>query len=159
MFFATNNEALNVTREKLSATEKMPKFSYYTLDGKRYTNKNLPQDKTTLFVYFNPLCDLCRKETEQILENLDYLKDVQVIMVSPTDVTEIERFVAEYKLKEISQITVLHDIDDTFYTDFGAIGYPNMYIYNAQHEMVAYFDKATGMDELKLALEPVLTKK
>lgn len=158
MIFADLNQAVKPKRGK-DTVEKMPRFTYYTLEGHKFSNKNLDEDKNYLFVYFNPLCELCRNETEQIIENLDYLNDVQVLMVSPTDRKEIEQFVKDYKLPNYPQIKVLHDSEDKFYMDFGAIGYPNMYIYNTQGEMVAYFDRATDFHEIRQALKPVLTKK
>lgn len=157
IIFANYNQAITLERGK-DTTEKMPKFTYYTLEGHKFSNKNLDENKTYLFVYFNPLCELCRNETEQIIENIDYLTDVQVVMVSPTDRKEIEQFVKDYELPKYSQIKVLHDSEDRFYIDFGAIGYPNMYIYNSKGEMVAYFDRATDFREIRQALKPVLTK-
>lgn len=143
---------------KQGEKEKMPKFSYHTLNGKKFTYRNLDSDKTYLFVYFNPLCDLCKEEIEDITENIENLEDVQILLVSPNQVNEIEQFSESFGLGKFSQITILHDYDDTFYLEFGAIGYPNLYIYNSNKELVRYFDHATGFPEIKNAITPVLTK-
>lgn len=138
--------------------EKMPKFSYHTLNGKKFTNRNLESNKTYLFVYFNPLCDLCKEEIGDIAENINNLEEVQILLVSPNQISEIEQFRDSFGLEQISQITILHDFEDSFYLEFGAIGYPNSYIYNSNKELVRYFDHATGFREIKSAITPVLTK-
>lgn len=149
-----NQENFYIQGEK----EKMPKFSYHTLNGKKFSNRNLEPDKTYLFVYFNPLCDLCKEEIEDITDNIGNLEDVQILLVSPNQLNEIEQFSESFGLDKFSQITILHDFDDTFYLEFGAIGYPNLYIYNSNKELVRYFDHATGFLEIKNAITPVLTQ-
>ncbi len=139
--------------------EKMPRFSYYTLSGKKFSNRDLEANKTYLFVYFNPLCDLCREEVGEIVENIDQLENVQILLVSPSHPDEINEFKEYFKLGDYRQITILHDMEDQFYLEFGAIGYPNMYIYDNRQELVRYFDHATSFNEINNAIKPVLTRK
>lgn len=144
--------------DRVKEKEKMPKFTYYTLAGKKYSNNDLANNQNYLFVYFNPLCELCKEEVEDILENIEDLEEVQVLLVSPSQLSEIEVFKEYFKLSDYKQITILHDAEDRFYLEFGAIGYPNMYLYNNKQELVQYFDHAIGFHEIRNALKPVLTK-
>ncbi len=155
----TTNEYVQESAVKERDKEKMPRFSYYTLAGKKFSNRDLEANKTYLFVYFNPLCDLCREEIGEIVENIDQLENVQILLVSPNHLNEINEFKDYFNLGDYRQITILHDTDDRFYLEFGAIGYPNMYIYNNRQELVRYFDHATGFSEINNALKPVLTRK
>lgn len=157
--FITSNQFLERGEDKVREKEKMPKFTYHTLSGKRFSNNDLANNKNYLFVYFNPLCELCKEEVEEILENIEALEEVQIVLVSPSQLGEIELFKEYFKLADYKQVVVLHDSEDRFYLEFGAIGYPNMYLYNNKYELIRYFDHATGFHEIRNALKPVLTKK
>lgn len=157
--FISGNQFIERGEDKVRAKEKMPKFTYYTLSGKRFSNGDLVSNKNYLFVYFNPLCELCKEEVEDILENIQALEEVQIVLVSPSQLSEIELFEEHLKLNDYKQVTVLHDAEDRFYLEFGAIGYPNMYLYNNKYELVRYFDHAIGFHAIRNALKPILTKK
>lgn len=146
-------------RKDRGKTEKMPEFTYFTLDGKEFTKKDLNKESDYLFVYFNPLCELCHMETETLIENIEFFEDIQIVMVSPSDVSEISQFIENYSLKNYPQMTVLHDKNDTFYKEFGAIGYPNLFAYDRDLELIRYFDHATDFRDIRDVFEPVYSRK
>jgi len=148
-----NDKVLGLKNSRQEKVEYMPRFSYYTLDGKTFSNRQLAENKSYLFVYFSPLCGLCKEETEALVDHIDAMKGVQIVMVSPGEKSDIKKFVAFYKLKEYPQITVLHDPKDSFYLEFGAIGYPNLYVYDKEKKLVQYFDQVTDFYTIERALQ------
>lgn len=157
LFAISNDKAWDIRLEKGEA-EKMPKFSYRTLEGRKFTNKDLKKNRVHLFVYFNPLCHLCQEETGDMLGNLQDMKEVEIVMVSPADISEIRKFADHFNLKNIPQILVLADPDDRFYIEFGAIGYPNMYVYGMDDELIAYFDSKIDFREVTKVIKPLSRK-
>ncbi|MBX9851522.1 MAG: peroxiredoxin family protein [Cytophagaceae bacterium] len=139
--------------------DKLPEFSYQTLDGKKFTNQDLKVNSRLMIVYFNPLCDVCKKETQEILGSIDYFKDIQIVMISPNGKEEIEGFVKQYNLAAHSQITVLHDAEDRFYKQFQALGYPSLYLYDHNKNLIVQFDSHTDISEIKEAFDPAISKK
>jgi peroxiredoxin len=129
--------------------KKLPDFSYQTMDGKKFTNDNLNKNSRLLIVYFNPKCEICQRETSDILDNINYFNDIQILMVSPASKEDVEKFVKKFKLTDYHQITVLHDKDDVFYKQFGAIGYPTLYLYNKDRELIENYDTEVQFEDIK----------
>jgi len=127
----------------------LPKFSYQTLDDKKFTNENLDKNSRLLIVYFNPLCEVCQRETSDIIDNINYFQDIQILMISPAHKEDVSKFVKKFKINDYHQITVLHDKDDVFYKQFGAIGYPTLYLYNKNKELIEYYDTEVQFEDIK----------
>ena len=154
---ALNAQYLNNKRH--DNYEKLPEFSYNTLDGKKFSNTDLKPNERLMSVYFNPLCELCQDETSQILENINYFQDIQIVMVTPGAKEEVLKFVSKFKLNKYHQITVLHDKEDTFYKKFDAMGYPTMYLYDTNNKMISKFETEVEFDEIRDAFGTNVAKK
>lgn len=131
--------------------EKLPEFTYNTLDGKPFSSNNLKANTKLMIVYFNPLCDLCQEETKEILSNINYFDNIQILMISPNPLEEVKRFVNLYQLQQFKQIIVLHDKQDEFYKKFNAIGYPSLYLYDENKQLITAFESQTSMEEIETA--------
>ncbi len=147
-----------VTKAELTVKEntggnKIPEINYVRLDGKKYTNTDIPQNKKIMIVYFNPLCDLCQEETTEILNNINYFQNVEILMISPNSLEQVKQFHNLYKLAQFPQITVLHDAKDDFYRQFDAIGYPSLYLFDEKLEMITKFEAQVGFEDIKNAFE------
>lgn len=138
--------------------ETIPSFTYYTLEGHKFSNKDLKDNSRLMIVYFNPLCEVCQREMKEILTNMDYFKNMQIVMVSPNSKEEIGNFVTEHNLSNFPQITVLHDVNDAFYKEFHAIGYPSLYLYDENKNLVEHFDSHADIREIKDAYDPQTAK-
>ena len=131
----------------------LPDFSYHTMDGKKFTNDNLNKNRL-LIVYFDPLCEVCQRETSDILDNINYFRDIQIVMVSPAAKEDVGKFVKKFKLYDYHQIIVLHDKEDVFYKQFGAIGYPTLYLYDKDKKLIENFDTEVRFADIKDAFSP-----
>ncbi|HXA02774.1 MAG TPA: redoxin domain-containing protein [Cytophagaceae bacterium] len=126
----------------------LPELMYYTLDAKLFTNSNLVEDSGLILLYLDPSCEACHKELKQIIDNLDYLKDVEIVIISPNPRKELEVFAKQYELAKYSQITLLHDPRDVFYRQFKLAGYPSLYIYNNKKELISEFNSFVDFSEI-----------
>src|SRR4051812_17418818 len=100
------------TKHPPDKVRKLPAFSFYTLDSKMFSNKDLNKDQRLMIVYFNPRCEVCIKETKEILENINFFNDIQLVMVSPNDLEYVKEFAVENNIKDYNQVTILHDKND-----------------------------------------------
>ncbi|HEX8549042.1 MAG TPA: redoxin domain-containing protein, partial [Cytophagaceae bacterium] len=139
--------------DKKGPQDKLPEFTYQTLEGKKFSSEDLKASKIML-VYFNPLCDICQRETQMILDNIKYFEKIQIVFISPAEIVDVEKFSNKFKLDQFKEITVLHDKNDLFYKQFDAIGYPSVYLYNEKKELLTYFEAEIGLEDIKGGFEP-----
>src|SRR5215471_142106 len=66
------------------------------------TKDNLKKNKPVLIVLFNPECDHCKHETEEILKHIDDLKKVQIVMATMAQYEPMKEFYEKYKLGDFS---------------------------------------------------------
>src|SRR4051812_36042488 len=72
--------------------ESIPQFHYQTMSGKNFGNDDLQKDNKLMIVYFNPGCEICHREIMDILDNINFFRDVQILMISPAPKEEVLKF-------------------------------------------------------------------
>jgi hypothetical protein len=107
-----------------------------------------------MLMYFNPLCDICRYEMKQLIKNASYFKNKQIILVSPENIVDIKKFAGEFNLQKYANIKILYDKNDTLYKVLKPSGYPAIYIFNSDKQIINSFEGETGIDEIKNAFQP-----
>jgi peroxiredoxin len=144
IFFYTASNAQYIKRKP----QRLPELKYYTLDAKLFSNSNLTHDSGLILLYLDPSCSSCHEEMKQILDNMDYLKDVEILIISPSSREDLAAFAEQYKLAKYAQITLLHDPRDFFYRQFRTTEYPSLYIYNNKKELISEFSSFTSFSEI-----------
>lgn len=132
----------------------LPDFTFHTLDGQLFGRDNLIKGKKVMMVYFHPLCDICQRETEEIIDNIGFFKDVEILMVSPANEDDVKKFYDQYRLKNFSQIKVLLDKDDIFYKLFDAKAYPSLYLFNESYDLIGTFETETDFTDIRKVFDP-----
>ena len=77
-----------------------PEFSYTEVDGYKNSTKNLPQLNGYAVILFNPGCEACQAEAQDISDNQDLLENCCLLFLSPDSLHRIERFIKRYQLNE-----------------------------------------------------------
>ena len=114
----------------------IPKFKLKTLDNLSFSNANLKQNTSTIFIYFNSECEYCQHEAESISNNLNKFKNVQFIFVSFEQTEAIKKFAKLYKLDSQENIIFLEDKKGEFSTIFNANSIPYILIYNQNNKLI-----------------------
>lgn len=130
----------------------IPNFSFNTLDGNTFTKKNISDKVPKLFVYFNSDCDYCHSEAQQIQENLEKLKDIQLLFVSFEPADSIKVFAEKYQLLNKENITFLEDEKMIFSNLFDAKSIPFMLLYSKENQLIKKFKGATKIENVLKAL-------
>lgn len=137
-----NNTTEKSVSEKVEPND-FPSMPITLLDGKRMNAKEI-KGKTVL-VLFQPDCDHCQHEAEDIEEHLASFRDYNLYFVSTATGAEISKFSNDYKLSGIPNIifgtTTLQSILD----NFGAIQAPSIYIYSQEGKLVNSFNGQTDI--------------
>jgi hypothetical protein len=114
---------------------RLPEFSYITVDNKEFSSGEI-KNGPLLIIHFNPECEHCKYETENIIgSNIPYM-NCRVLMITEAPLDSVKRFHSSYNLEKYSSITVLIDTSYLFVKKFGSSLIPTNYIYNKDLELV-----------------------
>lgn len=141
---------INHKKQVAENIKKMPAFSYVTLENKIFTQKSLVQSTPTLFIYFNSECDFCNHEAEMVQQNIEQLKDIQVVFISYEPVEKIKQFASKFNLLHHDNISFLSDSKITFATTFDVKSMPCLVLYNKENNLI---EKIKGQVKIETVLE------
>jgi hypothetical protein len=108
----------------------LPKMPITLMDGSIIKAQDLKGKN--ILVLFQPDCDHCQHEAEQIQANLASFKGYALYFVSSASQTDIEKFAADYKLKNEDNIYFGMTSSENVIDNFGPIQAPSIYIYSDQ---------------------------
>lgn len=139
---AKNGEAVET-----AATTKndLPFFPITLTDGtianvKDFSGKNI-------LILFQPDCDHCQHEAEDIEKKLAAFKEYTLYFVSSAPTPEIEKFAATYNLKGKENILFGNTAAENVLNNYGPIPAPSIYIYNDQ-TLKKSFEGQTDVNEI-----------
>ncbi|WP_316798290.1 TlpA family protein disulfide reductase [Pedobacter frigidisoli] len=118
----------------------LPQFTFFKLDGKPFSNKDLTQSKPNLFILFDCTCEHCQREAKLLNENYTQFKNVNIYMITLDDAYIIPQFFNSYAkgLNTKPNVTVLQDKKQMFIPAFLPKMYPAMYLYSPAAKLLAY---------------------
>jgi len=97
---------------------------------------------------FNPDCDHCKHETEEIIKNIDQLKDVQIVMATMMGFDAMKEFYEKYELQKFENIHVGKDIKYTLPAFYKIRFMPFLAMYDKKGNLITTFEGSMKIDEL-----------
>src|SRR5437868_329142 len=71
----------------------LPPFKLLKADSVTYfTKADLPKNKAVLLMIFDPNCDHCQHETEDLIKNIESFKNVQIVMSTNASFDKLKDF-------------------------------------------------------------------
>lgn len=131
--------------EKDSLKNDLPKISLTTLDGKKIATENL-LGHAVILILFQPDCDHCQREAEEIKKNIKSFEGYQLYFVSADSAEQVAKFASDYKLSEESNVSFATTKLQDVLSGFGPIPAPSLYIYNAAGNLVQKFNGETDIN-------------
>lgn len=135
-------------KDKVDALQSIPAFSVQDISGKTVTQNDLPKGNKIL-VYFNPDCEYCRAEMEELSRINEKYKDVQWIMFTDKPLNEIRKFAEQYNLDKAENIQWCNDPKSEVYLQFAMTGIPYFLGYNSENKLV---HRSTGAIKIEKVL-------
>ncbi|WDT68239.1 peroxiredoxin family protein [Cloacibacterium sp. TD35] len=136
-------------KTKVEALKSIPTFSVKDINGVTITNKNL-QEGNKLLVYFNPECEYCQAEMQELSSINNKHLDMQWIMFSSQSIAEIKNFATKYNLQNAENIKWCTDPRAEVYTQFAMTGIPYFLGYNKNNKLV---HRSTGAIKIEKVLK------
>lgn len=135
-------------KEKVDALKNMPSFSVKDINGNAVTNANLPVGNKIL-VYFNPECEYCQAEMDELSKINEKHKDTNWIMFTDKPLAEIRKFAEKYNLDKAENIKWCNDPKSEVYLKFAMTGIPYFLAYDSRNQL---FHRSTGAIKIEKVL-------
>jgi thiol-disulfide isomerase/thioredoxin len=118
----------------------IPKFSLLLTDSITWITPNQQSiNKPMALFYFSPYCPFCKAQTEEILEDINRLKDIQFYLISRFPMPAIKEYQQKYQLAKYPNIVMGMDTS-AFMTDYFEMpGVPYWAIYNKNKKLSQSF--------------------
>lgn len=114
-----------------------PPFRLLTVDSSTYyTKADLPRKTALLLIAFSPDCDHCKKETEQLIQNIDQFKKIQIVMATWLPFAEMKKFYQDYELYKYENIKVGRDVSFIIPPFYNIRNLPFLALYNKKGNLI-----------------------
>ena len=143
------NQQEDVTLPPYKRFPTVPPLKLLLLDSTSYFTKNdLKKNKPVLIIVFNPDCEHCKHETEEIIKNIDSLKNIQIIMATIMPFDLMKSFYENYDLQRFPNVTVGKDVQYTLPSFYQMHFMPYLAMYDKKGNLLATFEGAMKIEDL-----------
>ena len=127
----------------------VPPFKLLEVDSSSYfAKKDLKKNEPVLIMLFNPDCDHCKHETEEIIKNIDQLKDVRIVMATMMPFDMMKSFYEKYDLQRFENIIVGEDFQYTLSSFYQIHFMPYLAMYNKKGNLLSTFEGSMKIEDL-----------
>jgi thiol-disulfide isomerase/thioredoxin len=127
----------------------LPAFNILETDSSTVFNTGtLPTGKPIILMYFSPDCEHCQHMTEELLKNMDSLKQVTFVMLTALPFDKMRNFFQYYKLANYKNITMGRDYEFYFSRHYGSQYVPYLAVYDRHKHLMKVFDGGTKVSTL-----------
>ncbi len=127
----------------------VPPFKLLKADSSNYFTKNdLKKNRPVLLILFNPDCDHCKHETEEIIKNIDQLKNVQIIMATNMPFDMMRSFYEKYDLQRFENVTVGRDFQYLLPSFYKIRFMPYLAMYDKKGNLLTTFEGSMKIEDL-----------
>lgn len=102
-----------------------------------FTKQQLDKKKQVMLMVFNPQCDHCQHETEELVKNIDKFSNIQIVMSTTMPFDSMYNFRERYKLAEHNNIIVGQDFQYFLPSYFMLRNLPFLAFYNKKKELIS----------------------
>jgi thiol-disulfide isomerase/thioredoxin len=127
----------------------VPPFKLLEVDSVSVFSKaDLKKNMAVLIILFNPECEHCQHETEEIIKNMDAFRNVQLIMATTATVNKMREFYTKNELDKFSNIKVGQDFQYMLPSFFMIRNLPYLAMYSKKRQLLNTFEGAMKIEDL-----------
>lgn len=126
----------------------IPAFKLVLTDSSLFTNKMIPAADYTCIVYFSPDCGHCQYEADQMIRNMDSLKNIQFVWVSYRDFNDIKAFARKYQFDLYPNIITGRDPEYAVPSFYQVKFTPFVALYNKEKQFLKVWEQGVEIPEL-----------
>ena len=127
---------------------KVPGFTFYQMNKKVFTDKQLIKGKLLFFIFFDVTCDHCQHALQQANLHYKELNKIAVYLVSMDNEQTIRAFLAANapNLIKSENVLLLQDVNYEFIKKFTPRKYPSLFLYSRDRKLLLYDDNENNMN-------------
>jgi len=124
-------------------------YKMLKLDNTYTTPADLKKNKPVMLIYFSPDCSHCQKLIYDMKPVMNQFKDIQVVMITFTDIRMVKTFNDDYNLSSYPNFTLgTEGYTYTVQKYYGLKTTPYIAIYDHKGQLVKAFEKVPKIPEL-----------
>lgn len=116
----------------------LPAFSYTEVYGQENSTMNLPDLEGYAVILFNPGCEACQAEAQDISDNLELLENYCLLFLSPDSLRKIEAFMMDYQLYEKGNVFYGQVNLDTIDAKLGKSAIPWSFVFDKNRKLIVF---------------------
>jgi thiol-disulfide isomerase/thioredoxin len=113
-----------------------------------FTKYDLAKKKAVMLMIYNPLCDHCKHETEEIVKNIEKFKGIQIVMATMMPFDTMMAFREKYKLAQYDNIIMGQDFQYFLSTYYMISNLPYLAFYDRDKELISVFEGSLPVDKV-----------
>ncbi len=118
----------------------VPPFQLVRLDSaSSFTKDDLPKNQQLLIMFFNPDCDHCQHQTQDLVKDIASFKNVQIVMASYEPLAEIKAFYEKYQLANHPNIHIGRDTKFLLPPFYRIPNLPYLALYDQKGDLIRTF--------------------
>lgn len=126
----------------------IPPFKIQMMDSSWFSKSGLSNKKPTWVIYFSPDCGHCQQVTEQIISNINPLRNVQIVMIASRPFEDVKNFYDHFMIKRFPTIKMGVDAA-RMVTNFYRVEHtPFSAFYDKKGNLIKAFVDAPAIDEI-----------
>jgi thioredoxin-related protein len=119
----------------------IPPFKLLKVDSVTYvTKENLRKNHRTIIMFFSPECDHCKHQTEDLLKDMDKLKDVEIVMATFQPFGEMKEFYNFYRIADHHNIKIGRDEKFFLQPFYKFTSLPFLALYDKKGNLITTFE-------------------
>jgi AhpC/TSA family len=134
--------------------QRLPAFKFFKLDQQPFTDRDIPDGKKTLFIFFDVDCDHCQHTIAGFDHSYKSFAQAKIYLVSLNSPVQMSLFMTTFgpHLKVQKNVVLLQDSLNQFIYKFQPIKYPSMFLYAADKKLLDYEDNEGTIFRLENAM-------
>lgn len=117
----------------------------------KYTKDNVPKNKPVLLMIFNPDCEHCQHEAEQIVANKEALKKIHIIMATNYTIAKMNAFGDTYGLNKMDNVVLAKDPYYILPVFYQMHNMPYLALYDKKGNLITTYEGSVGIQTLLTA--------
>lgn len=138
----------SISGDKPVALGELDSLKLLTLDSTKFQLTKEDLRGSLLAVVYNPFCDHCQAEAEEIRANISKLENVTIIMIGSEIMKDMEKFSERYELNKFKNIKFAYASPVDTYNVLGAVYLPHMRLYDKDLKKIQDFTSTTSVETI-----------
>jgi len=129
----------------------IPPFTLIKVDSTEMTRNDIHKNRQTMIMYFSPECSHCQHQTEDMLAEMDKLKNTEIVMVTYEKFEDMTAFYEKYQIAKYPNIKMGRDTKFFFVPFYRMQNLPYMALYDKKGNLITTFEGNHKIDKLAKA--------